>query len=188
MKTKAVFATLILALAGAAVAAPAYAAPVLERNDYSGTDEFTECDGRYNVVSVFSGTSTIRESNDKFDGQYFPFSNRYRFEDTLTNIVTGDYVTVSGSGKVKEIKAVNLGGGIFEYVLNDTGHVKFKNSSGTVILRESGLVAFTHVFDTLSDSQPGGELLSETFLRESGHHPTAEDEFDFCAFIDSATS
>lgn len=54
-----------------------------------------------------------------------------------------------------------------------------------MILREVGIVRTGYVFDTENDSAPGGTILLEELLSVRGPHPTYDDDFDFCAFLDS---
>ena len=79
----------------------------------------------------------------------------------------------------------DLGNGIFAFVGQEIGTVTFRDSSGQVILREYGTVRIGYVFDTENDSTPGGTFLLERLLSVKGPHPTLEEDFDLCAFLDS---
>ena len=55
---------------------------------------------------------------------------------------------------------------------------------GDVVLRDRGVIWMRIVFDTLGDSQPGGEIRDESVIRVSGPHPGFEqDEAAFCATV-----
>lgn len=43
-------------------------------------------------------------------------------------------------------------------------------------------MVFETLFDTLGDSQPGGELIEQKIVKIRGDFPTLEPDFDFCAF------
>lgn len=175
----------LAALVIVSLAAPAHAGGPIDRSTYSGTNEpFTECGGAYLGLSTFSGRTTINASTPPLEGQFFRFTNQYNFSDRLTNPLNGKYVVLSGSGILKEIQPRSQGGGLFTYVTHDAGQFTISDSSGRVLIKETGMVAFSYLFDTLSDGTPGGDLLSEELLRVSGPHPTFSDSFDFCGFLD----
>jgi hypothetical protein len=53
---------------------------------------------------------------------------------------------------------------------------------GRIVLRDRGAIWRTVKFDTLGDSEPGGEFLEETVDRVSGPHPLFDaDEETLCA-------
>ena len=185
MKIRATLAAFALAAAGLMVtAAPAQAAPV-DRGTFAGTETFTECDGAYVVESTFSGAFVIREADPSTDGQFFPFAQVLQFTDTITNPETGEYITVTGKLFFREVQPHYLGNGIVAYVGQEIGTVVFRDSSGEVILREFGLVRIGYLFDTENDSAPGGTFILEKLLSVTGPHPTYDEDFDFCAFLDS---
>ena len=41
-------------------------------------------------------------------------------------------------------------------------------------------------FDTLGDSQPGGDFVSQEVLSARGNWPTWDEDFDFCALVDAS--
>jgi len=108
-----------------------------------------------------------------------------QFTDTITNPETGEYITVTGKLFFREVQPHYLGNGIVAYVGQEIGTVVFRDSSGEVILREFGLVRIGYLFDTENDSAPGGTLILEKLLSVTGPHPTYDEDFDFCAFLDS---
>ncbi|MDQ4039799.1 MAG: hypothetical protein M3313_15980 [Actinomycetota bacterium] len=184
MKIRATLAAFALAAAGLMVtAAPAQA--VEDAGTFSGTDYYTECGGDYVVRSEFSGAFVTREADPSTDGQFFPFASVVHFTDTIVNPETGEYITVTGNLFFREVQPHYLGNGIVTYVGQETGIVTFRDSSGEVILREYGTVRIGYVFDTENDSEPGGTILFDRLLSVKGPHPTYEEDFDFCAFLDS---
>ncbi len=178
------------ALSVVGLAAPSYAGAPLDRSKYSGTDSFTECDGAYDATNSFSGMVLITDTNPSLDGQFFRFSDNYEFTEVITNPLNGEYVVLHGNGDFKELQVRSLGDGIFSFHTHDAGLFTIRDSSGRVLLKETGIVEFAYVFDTLNDGQPGGEFLSEEFVRVSGQHPTfsegSDEGFDFCGFLDDA--
>jgi len=184
VKIRATLAALALAAAGLMVtAAPAQA--VEDAGTFAGTDTYTECDGASVVTSTFSGAFVIRDADPSTDGQFFPFAQVLQFTDTITNPETGEYITVTGKLFFREVQPHYLGNGIVAYVGQEIGTVVFRDSSGEVILREFGLVRIGYLFDTENDSAPGGTLILEKLLSVTGPHPTYDEDFDFCAFLDS---
>jgi len=176
------------AAAAVAFAAPAVAgAPLENRTPYEGSRTFTECDGAYEGVSTYSGTNTIQDTNPSLEGEFFRFTDHYTFTDVLTNVDTGDYVVISGTGVFKELQPRSEGDGVFSYVTHDVGRITFSDSSGNVLIREAGMVVESWLFDTLNDGEPGGNVLDNGLVRVSGPHPTFPESFDFCGFLDEAT-
>jgi hypothetical protein len=100
--------------------------------------------------------------------------------------MTGAYVTIRGHGLYKEIQPLNQGDGLFTYVAHNVATFVLLDSSGNVLLREAGRIAFTWIFDSLSDSAPGGDMLSVTMVHVSGPHPEFNDDVNFCELVDSA--
>lgn len=180
MKIPSALAVLALAAGSVAAAAPAQAAPV-SRDPYSGTDTFTEC-GFYAGRSVFEGTVTISDATPSTGGQFFRLTNKFSFTDTFTNPDTGDFITVTGNGVFKELQPRPQGGGIVDYVTHDVGRFVTRDSSGEVLARENGIIVTAYTFDTLNDSAPGGNGLSDELVRVSGPHPLFD--VDFCDFLD----
>jgi hypothetical protein len=176
----------VAALSVVGLASPSYAGAPVDRFKYSDTDTFTECDGAYEVASSFSGMILITDTNPSLDGQFFRFSDNYEFTDVITNPLNGEYVVLHGNGNVKELQPRSLGDGIFTFHTHDSGLFTIRDSSGRVLLKETGIVEFAYVFDTLNDGQPGGDFLFEEFVRVSGPHPSFSEEFDFCSFLDDA--
>ena len=55
------------------------------------------------------------------------------------------------------------------YQVKDSGAFNtVRDSEGHLLFRDRGTVTFELVFDTLGDSQPGGELISEELVSVSG--------------------
>lgn len=186
MKIRATLAACALAAAGLMVtAAPAQAEPPVDRGTFSGTESFTECDGAYEGVSVFSGAFVIKAADPSTGGQFFPFSQVVHFTDTITNPENGEYITVTGRLFFREMQPRDLGHGFVTYTGQETGTVVFEDSSGEVILRDIGIVKIGYLFYTGNDSAPGGRVLLERVLSTTGPHPTYDEDFDFCAFLDS---
>jgi hypothetical protein len=77
-----------------------------------------------------------------------------------------------------------VSGNVFEFRIKDTGPTVVRDMNGNVVLRESGSIWLTVVFDTLGDSQPGGVPLVESVDRVSGPHPLFEmDDAAFCDLV-----
>ena len=55
------------------------------------------------------------------------------------------------------------------------------DSAGTLLARDRGTVTERYVFDTLGDSQPGGEFVSEEVVSSKGLFQS--EDLDFCALL-----
>ena len=83
-----------------------------------------------------------------------------------------------------DVRATALGDDIFEFMVRESGILVVRDMDGNVVLRDTGAIWTLQVFDTLGDSQPGGESLDESVIRVSGPHPGFEqDEDAFCAKV-----
>jgi hypothetical protein len=166
-------------------AAPAaHAAAPLQHERISFEESFLDCG--YEGSTTYSASNLLLDSNTSTEGQFFRFSYTWQASSTITNPLTGAYVGIRGHGIYKEIQPRDLGGGLFTYVEHNVGTFVIRDSSGNVLLREAGRTAFTWLFDSLSDSAPGGDMLSVSLLRVSGPHPEFNGDVDFCELLDSA--
>jgi hypothetical protein len=164
-------------------ALPASAAP-LQHERYSGTDSFTECD-RYQGDLSFRGIVTLKDATPATGGQFFYFTDNYQYREVVTNPDTGAFLTIAGNGQFKESHARLVEGTLFTFQTRESGQpFVISDSSGTVLLRDRGMIVQSVTFDSLGDSQPGGETLGQEVLRVSGPHPGFGD-FDFCGFAES---
>jgi hypothetical protein len=183
MKIMSITAACALVAASIVIATPAYAAAPLQQETFEGTFTSEMCDGAYLVSTEFRERVMILDATPRSDGQFFTLSAAYQFTDTVTNALTGDFITVEGKGHVVQIQPRALGDGIFEFAENDAGHFTFYNSDGEVILRENGSIATQYIFDTQNDSAPGGDVLSGEVIRVSGQHPVFPDYCDYLAEV-----
>jgi hypothetical protein len=160
------------------------AAPVdgkaLDRGSFSGTDSGIECDS-FVRETTFSGSFSIKEATPATNGQFFYFTQQLEYTDVITNPETGAFFTVSGRSLFKEVRAQLVEGSTFKYRTIEVGQpFVITDMDGNVVLRDSGLIEVTYVFDSLGDSAPGGVLLEEpTLTLVAGPHPGLD--LDFCA-------
>ncbi len=155
-------------------------ATVIEREHYSGTNEFTDtgCGFTLNVVSTFYGQSLLRVDKT---GQAFLVKDTFHFRDVVTNPDTGQWFVVRGHGLFHDIKATQVEGTIYEFKAVEAGQpFVIEDSEGNVIVRDRGVIRHTYLFDTLGDSEPGGEFIEETETVVHGPHPGFADDFPFC--------
>ena len=175
-----------LALAGAV--SPASAGAPVENETFTGDYDFPECGGAYWVSGSFTQKVLVRDTNPSLDGEFFKVSNTYTFTETITNLDTEDFVSVSAHGHFAELQPRSTDGRVFDFITHDTGNFAVHDSAGDLVLREAGLFQFSFRFDTLGDGEPGGDfILFEEDLRTAGPHPTFDEDFDFCAFLDEVT-
>jgi hypothetical protein len=78
--------------------------------------------------------------------------SNFTFTDTFTNLATGAFFTIEGRLNSKDVKATPVSGNVFEFRIKDTGPTVVRDMNGNVVLRESGSIWLTVVFDTLGDS------------------------------------
>ena len=172
-------------LIGAVVAAmvvggPPAGATVIQREHYSGTDEFTdnECGFTLNIVTTFYGQALLRVDKS---GQAFLIKDTFHYRDVATNPDTGQWFVVRGHGTFHDIKATLVEGTIYEFVAVEAGQpFAIEDSDGNVIVRDRGMIRHTYLFDTLGDGTPGGEFIEETDAVVHGPHPGFGDDFPFC--------
>ena len=102
-----------------------------------------------------------------------------------TNPANGRQVFVSGSARSREVRAEHVDGNVWRFLVVLSGKpFVVKNEHGRTLLAEWGRLVRTTEFDTLGDSQPGGELVDETVLSSRGNWPTWEEDFDWCGFVE----
>jgi hypothetical protein len=167
-----------------ALASPVQAAPI-ERGFYSGSDSFVEC-GLYEEEFSYSGLLIVMDSTPALDGQYFNYLNNYEYRAVLTNPTNGKWMVVRGDAAFMDIHARYLEGTVYtgETIQAGVPYV-IEDSSGRVVVRDLGNIAFSYVFDTLGDGEPGGEFLAgPEAVRVSGPHPAFLGTFDFCELAD----
>jgi hypothetical protein len=170
------------------VAAPAAAAP-LERGTFGFSDvsTFDECGFDVEVDETLSGWFVIKDATPRTDGQFFRLQQQATYHATFTNVATGEYVTQDWRTTFKEMPAtlVSDDGPVVRYRTHETGVWDvFRDSSGTVIARSVGNLVMEYEFDTLGDSAPGGDLVSEEFVRTAGLWQTLD--VDFCQALTDA--
>ncbi len=172
------------------VAAPAEAhsdrGSVYERDRYNDPYSFVnrDCDFPIRTKGRAWGRFVIYNVKGS-DGQAFLVDDRYNFREVMKNPRNGKRMFASGHGRFTEIKAKHLHGDIWQFIAIDRVHsYKIRNAHGKVVLREHGRIGIRSVFDTLGDSQPGGEILEEEIIFKKGRFPTLKPSFDFCRFAD----
>ena len=131
--------------------------------------------------TVARGEFRTRAGTGELDQAFFSHSS-VKFTDTYTKPATGETFSVDGIFNQMDVKATPLGGNIFEFKFRDSGITVVRDADGDVVARDRGAIWFTMVFDTLGDSMPGGETVSETVDRVSGPHPLFEEDA-FCATV-----
>src|SRR5215212_6560917 len=169
----------VVAAAFAVGGTPA-AATVVEREHYSGTEEFTDhgCGLTLNHVSTFYGQALLRVDKS---GEAFLVKDSFHFRDVVTNPETGLWFVVRGHGLFHEIRATQVEGTIYEFEAVEAGQpFVLEDAEGNVIVRDRGVIRHTALFDTLGDGEPGGEFIEETNTVVHGPHPGFADDFPFC--------
>jgi hypothetical protein len=159
-------------------ASPASAVKPVERDRGTFDDSFT--DEICGVEVQIDVTGTYRVSiapAPNTDGEPFLLRNSY----TATEIWTVDgseVVTVQVRGRVIEQHAEHVEGTIWRFTRQEAGTAVFRDASGTVLLRETGVQRAVEDFDTRGDQAPGADPVPDTYveLLRAGQAP-GEDEF-----------
>jgi hypothetical protein len=166
-----------------AVPGVAQAAPPVENVHFENhaVGSFDDCGFTIDFDGSDSGHNLVREVEGS-DGQAFLGHNQVKFRNVLTNPETGAVMVVSGLRLTKEFTARHVEGDIWEFTAHEVGQpFVVEDSDGNVVLRDSGRVTLRVLFDTLGDSQPGGDTLEVEVTGVSGPHPSMDPDFDFCA-------
>jgi hypothetical protein len=162
-------------------------ATVIGQEHYSGTDSFSfdDCGFTLDVESTFHGHALLRVLAG---GQAFLATDKYWYEDVYTNPDTGGSFVIRGNALFHETKGTLVEGNIYEFVQIEAGQpFVVYDSDGNVVVRDRGVIRSTILFDTLGDSQPGGELVEVLHTSVSGPHPGFADDFDFCGLAAELT-
>jgi hypothetical protein len=171
----------IIVVIGLFTPAVAQAAPPYERMHYSGSDSFpdTICGLDVTLDLEFSGVLVVRTVKGS-DGQAFLAHNNYETVETITNPVTGNQIIMTANGVFHEQRAKHVSGNVWSFDFLDAGTFTVTDVDGNRLLRDRGVVKIRQLFDTLGDSQPGGELISEELLAIHGPHA---EESTFCNVV-----
>ena len=176
----------VVAAALALGSAPA-GATVIDREQYSGTDEYSldDCGFTLDVVSTFYGQSLVRVDKT---GQAFLDTDILHFRNVLTNPDTGQWFVVRGHGLFHDIKATQVEGTVYEFNAVEAGQpFVIEDAEGNVIVRDRGVIRHAYLFDTLGTGQPGGEFIANLQLVVHGPHPGFAEDFPFCAIAAELT-
>lgn len=132
-----------------------------------------------------SFTEHLRVGKGKTDSAFLAHVT-YQYTDTFTNPANGKFLVVEGHAVFHDIKATRVEGSVFQFTSVEAGQVVvLRDSNGRVVLRDSGVIRSTLLFDTLGDDTPGGEELGERVtVRLAGPHPSF-DEAAYCAAVEN---
>ena len=191
MGTRTTWLALLAALASTAAvgfaALPASAAPVDSGTfDFTDSSTFDDCGFTIAAVERQMGRFTVKDSTPKTSGQFFRVQQQTSYSGVFTNVDTGAYFTESWHTTFAELPATVISDdnpNIVTYRTHETGVWDVvRDSSGKVRYRSTGNLVFEYVFDTQGDSAPGGQFISQDFIRTSGHWQTFD--ADFCGIAD----
>jgi hypothetical protein len=181
---------LLAAFASAAAltiaAPPASAAPIDSGSfDFTDSSTFDDCGYEIREDSHAYGVYTTSQGTKKTGGEFFRFRQRIAYEGTFTNVATGAYFTEEWHTNWREMPATLVAGSdsVVTYQTKESGvWDTIRDSSGKVRYRSAGNLVWSYVFDTGGDGAPGGEFISDEFIRTSGNWQTFD--VDFCDIAD----
>lgn len=120
--------------------------------------------------------------HDKPGSPAFFASNTYSFREVVTNPETGQWIVITSKGNFRQVRATQVDGDVHLFRTHEAGQpFAIEDSTGRVVYRESGLLVYEVLFDTLGDDEPGGDELSFDVVAVRGY-PGALD--DVCPLIE----
>jgi|GEM_PF-1501450 hypothetical protein len=181
----AVLAVAVAAMAVGGMAGPAAAAPI-ERGTFEFPDSFTfdDCGFEVAVDEVLAGRYVIKDSTPRTGGQFFQVQQQAWYSAVITRVDTGESITQEWRTTFKEMPATVISddGDVVRFRTHESGVWDvIRDSSGKVVYRSVGNLVMEYEFDTLGDGVPGGDFLSEEFVRAAGHWDTLD--LDYCAAL-----
>lgn len=153
--------------------------------DFTTSESFDDCGYEIREDSQVYGVYTTSQGTKKTGGQFFRFRQRIAYEGTFTNSETGAYFTEEWHTNWRETPATLVAGSdsVVTYQTKESGvWDTIRDSSGKVRYRSAGNLVWSYVFETGGDGAPGGEFISDEFIRTSGHWQTFD--VDFCDIAD----
>ena len=174
----------LASLVAAAGAVPAQAT-VFEKGPFTFEESNVEdlCGLTVRHDFAIDGHFRTRTGKGDLDQAFFGQSSA-RITDRFTNLANNAFFTHEARLTEMDVKATPLGDDIFEFKFREAGMSVVRDMDGNVVLRDRGAIWMRVVFDTLGDSQPGGEIIDESVIRVSGPHPGFDqDEQAFCATV-----
>jgi hypothetical protein len=155
-------------------------ATVISHQHFSFNESFSydDCGFTVDVNAQVSGHEQLRVLRG---GQAFLQLTRVSFREVHTNTETGNWFVLRGNELKLDIRGTQIEGNIYEFTSIEAGQpFVIEDSSGNVVVRDSGMIRQTFLFDTLGDGVPGGEFLGVTSTVVHGPHPGFADDFPFC--------
>lgn len=203
MRTRPVRSALVVGVAAllAPLALPtgAQAAPPLEES-YNVHEELSfqdDCDPDRLVTGSFHELWQVRAvpGSEDESGEPQAFFGKLLYQErTVVTDTDGDTATVRIRHTFQELTAqpvaaddpvlegVDPEGPVWRFIAQESLQVMVRSSDGGPVHRATLQLRFDSVFDTLGDSEVGGQPLSETVVREKGTDPFE----GFCEAIDAA--
>jgi hypothetical protein len=125
--------------------------------DYDFTEEDL-CDFDVEVAGVRRYNFQVREGKNSREQAFF-VRNTFQINETLS--ANDRSVTFSERRTFNEVQAMPLGDGVFQFSDVFAGRIAVRDARGRVLAHEAGVIRTTYTFDTLSDDEPGGNVIGE---------------------------
>ena len=163
------------------LAAPAQARPVergvIDETFSDAAQDYCDVPG---LDVTFEGSVHVRFTwKTKGANQLEYYAEHGEFRNRITNVANGKYVTTYEQTLSKDLKIVDLGGGVLDIVFLATGNFTVWNSAGKAISRNPGQVRFHNIIDI---HDPATDEDDEELLFEQIKGSTGRTD-DFCADV-----
>jgi hypothetical protein len=166
-------AAIVAAVLAVIVAMPA-SASVVRRDSYSGGGTWTydDCGFAVDVTGTFGGILTVRSGPDP---DVFFAHDMHWFREVHVRRSDGMIAILTGSGNLREVKAIPVSDTVYAFRAINAGQLfEVRDTDGRLLLRDTGMVDETILFDTLGDQQPGGEVVGVVSSDFRGRFPSLE--------------
>ena len=159
-------------------------ATIAEADTFHDSFSFThfDCGFAVNVEGTADGRFRIRVGTGADETAFFLQS---RVSWSEVHSANGTSITLQGHSLYNEPRAIQVEGSVFEFTSIEAGQpFAIYDASGTLILRDRGVIHHTYLFDTQGDDVPGGIFIEDIDFRISGPHPSFEGGIeDYCALF-----
>lgn len=157
----------------AAITIPGLAsATMYEKGTYTGSDSWgwDDCGFQVDVSSTFGGSYHTREGKNADAGAFFSFNN-FWWREVHVPRDGGRTLVIEANQVFQETRGTRVSGTVFEFQAVVPGTITISDTSGSVLLRDRGVIKQDYRIDTLGDGTPGGTDFQMLSYSWAGPHP-----------------